>query len=170
MVNKMDRKRKSSHHAPAPKASGSENIAVGSNAAPLDAQTVGEMEADTVDLNPVVLMCPGLKPDVRLRVFHREFHVHSVLLKMHSTFFRTCFESLEQNQHHSRSDNMAEGSTSQVKHSSKEQHRERMESSHDFKYSLVTKVIDNTAKIWRLVPSHKVPMPFNCSLATKHTQ
>jgi hypothetical protein len=36
---------------------------------------------------PVVFTTRGLTADVRLGVFNAEFHVHSVVLKMHSAFF-----------------------------------------------------------------------------------
>ncbi|EPE24748.1 POZ [Glarea lozoyensis ATCC 20868] len=36
-----------------------------------------------------VIVSPGLQPDVRLKVFDRwQFHVHSVILKLYSAFFR----------------------------------------------------------------------------------
>jgi hypothetical protein len=36
-----------------------------------------------------VFVSPGLQPDVRLKVFGTwEFHVHSVILKLYSAFFR----------------------------------------------------------------------------------
>jgi hypothetical protein len=41
----------------------------------------------------VVFSTPGMKPDTRLQVFSRIFHVHSVLLKLHSAFFRTFLDS-----------------------------------------------------------------------------
>jgi hypothetical protein len=42
---------------------------------------------------PIVFTCPGLVPDVSLKVFDDwEFHVHSVLLKVHSGFFRKSFD------------------------------------------------------------------------------
>lgn len=37
---------------------------------------------------PVVFKSPGLQPDVRLKVFDTDFHVHSVVLKLHSNYFR----------------------------------------------------------------------------------
>jgi hypothetical protein len=43
--------------------------------------------------SPVVFQSPGLQPDVRLTVFDKEFHVHSVLLKLHSAFFRKFLDS-----------------------------------------------------------------------------
>jgi hypothetical protein len=43
--------------------------------------------------SPTVFQTPDLKPDVRLRVFDFEFHVHSVLLKLHSAFFRKFLDS-----------------------------------------------------------------------------
>jgi BTB/POZ domain len=42
---------------------------------------------------PIVFQAPGLKPDVCLKVFDQEFHVHSVLLKLHSEFFRKFHDS-----------------------------------------------------------------------------
>jgi hypothetical protein len=36
----------------------------------------------------IVFAASGLKPDVRIKVFDQEFHVHSVVLKLHSAFFR----------------------------------------------------------------------------------
>ncbi|TVY80280.1 hypothetical protein LSUE1_G007023 [Lachnellula suecica] len=42
---------------------------------------------------PIIFQSPGLQPDVRLTVFHTEFHVHSVLLKLHSAFFRKFLDS-----------------------------------------------------------------------------
>ena len=43
--------------------------------------------------NPIVFAASGFKPDVRIKVFEREFHVHSIVLKLHSAFFRMLFES-----------------------------------------------------------------------------
>jgi hypothetical protein len=43
--------------------------------------------------SPMVFQTPDLKPDVSLRVFDFEFHVHSVLLKLHSAFFRKFLDS-----------------------------------------------------------------------------
>ena len=44
---------------------------------------------------PIVFQSPGLKPDVRLTVCGQEFHVHSVILKLHSNFFRKFLDSPE---------------------------------------------------------------------------
>jgi len=40
------------------------------------------------DDKSIVFSSPGLTPDVRLTVFGQEFHVHSIILKLHSNFFR----------------------------------------------------------------------------------
>ena len=40
----------------------------------------------------VILESPFAKPDVRIRVFASEFHVHSPILKQHSAFFRRFLE------------------------------------------------------------------------------
>ncbi|TVY41344.1 hypothetical protein LOCC1_G005649 [Lachnellula occidentalis] len=42
---------------------------------------------------PIVFQSPGLQPDVRLMVFDQEFHVHSVILKLYSAFFRKFLDS-----------------------------------------------------------------------------
>jgi hypothetical protein len=44
--------------------------------------------ASTIGANPIVFAASGLKPDVRIKVFEQEFHVHSVVLRLHSAFFR----------------------------------------------------------------------------------
>jgi hypothetical protein len=44
--------------------------------------------------SPIVFTLLDAKPDVRLKVFDDvEFHVHSVVLKMHSAFFRKFLNS-----------------------------------------------------------------------------
>ncbi|KAF4637464.1 hypothetical protein G7Y89_g620 [Cudoniella acicularis] len=37
---------------------------------------------------PTVFTTPGTRPDLRFKVFNREFHVHSVILRVNSAFFR----------------------------------------------------------------------------------
>jgi len=48
---------------------------------------------DLPTTEPIVFMSPGLKPDVRLMVFKQEFHVHSIILKLHSNYFRKFLDS-----------------------------------------------------------------------------
>jgi hypothetical protein len=43
--------------------------------------------------SPIIFQFPGLKLDVSLKVFEVEFHVHSMLLKLHSAFFRKFLDS-----------------------------------------------------------------------------
>ncbi|KAL3425289.1 hypothetical protein PVAG01_02080 [Phlyctema vagabunda] len=43
----------------------------------------------------VELKSPGIKPDTRLQVFTKTFHVHSIILKQHSRFFRTFMDSID---------------------------------------------------------------------------
>jgi len=43
--------------------------------------------------SPIIFQSPGLKPEVSLKIFNVEFHVHSVLLKLHSAFFRKFLDS-----------------------------------------------------------------------------
>jgi hypothetical protein len=52
-------------------------------------------QKDTCTREPIVFQSPGLKPDVRLTVCGQEFHVHSVILKLHSNFFRKFLDSPE---------------------------------------------------------------------------
>jgi hypothetical protein len=37
---------------------------------------------------PIIFKARGLNADVRLRAFETDFHVHSVILKIHSAFFK----------------------------------------------------------------------------------
>jgi hypothetical protein len=64
-----------------------------------------------------------MKPDVCLEVFGTNFHVHSVVLKLHSNFFYAFLTSADKNS------TGAEG---------------------PFKYEWITKVVDD-GKDWRLV-------------------
>jgi hypothetical protein len=47
------------------------------------------------DPKQVFFAARGLNADVRLRVFNTEFHVHSVVLKMHPAFFFKFLDSLD---------------------------------------------------------------------------
>ncbi|TVY83800.1 hypothetical protein LSUE1_G001897 [Lachnellula suecica] len=42
---------------------------------------------------PIIFHTPGLKPDVRLNVFGQDMHVHSIVLKLHSNYFRRFLDS-----------------------------------------------------------------------------
>ncbi|TVY39024.1 hypothetical protein LSUB1_G004581 [Lachnellula subtilissima] len=45
---------------------------------------------------PIIFTLPSLNPDVRIQVFHDwEFHVHSVVLKLHSALFRKFLDSAD---------------------------------------------------------------------------
>ncbi|KAH7319453.1 hypothetical protein BKA65DRAFT_409686 [Rhexocercosporidium sp. MPI-PUGE-AT-0058] len=46
-------------------------------------------------MSPIVFFSPGLKPDTRLTVFDQEFQVHSMILKLHSAFFRKFLDSAD---------------------------------------------------------------------------
>jgi hypothetical protein len=39
------------------------------------------IKSDEAELAPIVFTARGLKPDASLKVFKREFHVHSIFLK-----------------------------------------------------------------------------------------
>lgn len=56
------------------------------------------MHRDVITLAPAlpfVFASPGLKPDVRIQVFDSEFHVHSIILKLHSSYFRKFLDSAD---------------------------------------------------------------------------
>jgi hypothetical protein len=42
---------------------------------------------------PIVFKRPGMKVDISLEDFRQEYHAHSILLKLHSTFFRSFLDS-----------------------------------------------------------------------------
>ncbi|KAH7403259.1 hypothetical protein BKA64DRAFT_641261 [Cadophora sp. MPI-SDFR-AT-0126] len=42
---------------------------------------------------PIMFTTPGFQPDVRLVVFDQELHVHSILLKLYSAYFRKFLDS-----------------------------------------------------------------------------
>jgi hypothetical protein len=44
---------------------------------------------------PIIFKVPGLQSDLRLQVFETMFHVHSVILKLHSEFFFKFLDSPE---------------------------------------------------------------------------
>lgn len=71
--------------------------------------------------------CTNVEADTLLRVFDQDFQVHSAILKMHSTFFRTFFDS---------PDKVARGSSTNDK----------------FKYEWVTN-IEPPEREWTLVCS-----------------
>lgn len=45
--------------------------------------------------DPIIFISPGLPRDVRITVFRQEFHLNSVLLKLHSAYFRTFLGSAD---------------------------------------------------------------------------
>ena len=75
---------------------------------------------------------PGLEPDVRLRVFDKwEFHVHSVILKLYSAFFRKFLDP----------SNKLEDSS--------------LNTSSQFKYEWVTE-IDDDGEGWHLISESSI--------------
>jgi hypothetical protein len=82
-----------------------------------------KMASNITPSSPIVFKARGMNPDVCLEVFGTKFHVHSVVLKLHSHFFYTFFDSADKN-------NTGSGGT--------------------FKYEWVTKVVDD-GKDWQLV-------------------
>lgn len=53
-------------------------------------------EEYTYDGNrPIVFSCSDLRPDTRLHVFDKTFHVHSLVLKLYSGYFRRFLDSAD---------------------------------------------------------------------------
>jgi hypothetical protein len=50
---------------------------------------------NTEERKVIKFTSPGLKHDVRLKVFNVDFHVHSVILKLYPGFFRKFLDSPE---------------------------------------------------------------------------
>ncbi|KAE9371385.1 hypothetical protein N431DRAFT_545647 [Stipitochalara longipes BDJ] len=84
---------------------------------------------------PIVFSSPGLTPDVCLTVFDQEFHVHSIILKLPSNFFRKFLDSRD---------------------------KEAAPASSLFQYDYVS-VLDADGT-WRLEPSSKATGPSEKSL------
>lgn len=84
-----------------------------------------KQKTDPFSNPPIAFHAPGLKPDVCLKVFDQDYHVHSVLLKLHSEFFRKFLDS---------PDKVALGNNS----------------TGGFTYTLITKV-DEDGKDWHLI-------------------
>ncbi|KAK2625513.1 hypothetical protein QTJ16_004825 [Diplocarpon rosae] len=61
----------------------------------MDEPVAKKRKVDGVDKDnsPIIFSTPGLKPDTLLVVLGQEFHVHSLLLKLHSAFFRKFLDS-----------------------------------------------------------------------------
>jgi hypothetical protein len=78
------------------------------------------------DRRVVKFTSPGLQADVRRKVLNVDFHAHSVLLKLHSSFFRKFLNSPDE-----------EGS---------------IPGSAEFKYEWVTKIDEDGS--WHLVSAH----------------
>lgn len=87
---------------------------------------------------PIAFVSPGLQPDARLLVFDQEYHVHSLILKLHSAYFRRYLDSAEKDS-------------------------ETVDAAAQFKYEYVS-VIDGDG-VWGLEPVDKVS--FEKSLTIK---
>lgn len=48
---------------------------------------------DATGLSPITFTLPGLQADTRLLVFDQEYRVHSLILKLHSAYFRQFLDS-----------------------------------------------------------------------------
>ncbi|KAJ8065884.1 hypothetical protein OCU04_004985 [Sclerotinia nivalis] len=46
-------------------------------------------------MKPIILQHPGFENDIRLEVFGQEYHAHSILLKLHSAYFRKFLDSAD---------------------------------------------------------------------------
>lgn len=47
-----------------------------------------KQKVESVPMSPIVFQSPGLKPVASLKVIDVEFYAHSIILKLHSAFFR----------------------------------------------------------------------------------
>ena len=97
------------------------------------AQIHGAEMTDTAS-KPTILELPGSQPDTRLVVFKHEFHVHSIALRLYSSFFRKFLDS----------DTEKQAPGSGIKSSS-------------FRYEYVAK--DDGDGFWGLQPLQKVRDP-----------
>lgn len=52
-----------------------------------------DLTAEPAADNMIKFISPGLKADVRLKVFQHEIHVHSLILKLNSSYFRRFLDS-----------------------------------------------------------------------------
>lgn len=52
-----------------------------------------KQKVESLPKSPIIFQSPGLKPDVSLKVFDVDFYVHSIVLKLHSAFFRKFLDS-----------------------------------------------------------------------------
>jgi len=60
---------------------------------PSKKQKIEAAKTDPAPL-PIIFKLPGHKVDIRFQVFQQVFHVHSVLLKIHSSYFLKFLDSL----------------------------------------------------------------------------
>ena len=102
--------------------------------------------------SPIVFQSPGLKPDVSLKVFKVEFHVHSVLLRLHSAFFRKFLDSADKNVSASTSTMSSSGNGSAIGTTPTEASATWSTMVYgDMKYKWVTKVDEGEEDKWCLV-------------------
>jgi hypothetical protein len=53
----------------------------------------GELKPETASPPPIIFEQPGFKVDVRLDAFGQVFHIHSIILKLYSKYFRQFLDS-----------------------------------------------------------------------------
>lgn len=58
----------------------------------IDSAAGGE-SSSPAGLPPIVFTSPGLKADVRINALGQDYHVHSIILKLYSAFFRRFLDS-----------------------------------------------------------------------------
>jgi len=104
--------------------------------------------------SPIIFQSPGFKPDVSMKVFDVEFHVHSTLLKLHSAFFRKFLDSADKvtsaSTNITANANSGNDSTSDTTAPEASATRESMVYG-EMKYKWVTKVDEDEKDIWHLV-------------------
>jgi hypothetical protein len=106
-----------------------------------------KQKVDSPPKSPIVFQSPGLKPDVSFNVFDVEFHVHSILLKLHSAFFRKFLDSPDKTVSPSTVNNDSASGTTPPGDSA----FGLCLASVEFKYKWATKVDENDVEKWHLV-------------------
>ncbi|KAH8801165.1 hypothetical protein F5882DRAFT_504648 [Hyaloscypha sp. PMI_1271] len=125
--------------------------------------------------SPIVFQSLGLKPDVSMKVFDVEFHVHSALLKLHSAFFRKFLDSADKvtsaSTNATANADSGNGSTSDTTPPEASATRESMVYG-EMKYKWVTKVDEGEMDKWHLVADNPKNEPLDLEIFTgnKKTQ
>jgi hypothetical protein len=105
----------------------------------------------------ITFQSPGLKPDVSLKVFDVEFYVHSIVLKLHSTFFRKFLDAANKGASSSTKGIANPGARNSASDGTTPPEASATRPSMifgDFKYKWVTKIDKGEEDKWHLVSDH----------------